>query len=98
MSEFEWDDAKNASNLQKHGISFEEAIHIFAGPVLTRTDHHHESGELRELSFGLLGGIVVLAVAHTDRNGKTRIISARKATAKERKAFHDYLEKALGRD
>lgn len=98
MGEFEWDEAKNASNRQKHGISFEEAILIFNGPVLTRTDVHHESGELRELSFGLLGGIVVLAVPHTDRNGRTRIISARKATARERKAFHDYLEKALGRD
>ena len=96
--EFEWDEAKNASNRQKHGISFEEAILIFNGPVLTRADVHHESGEVRELSFGLLGGIVVLAVAHTDRNGRKRIISARKATARERKAFHDYLEKALGRD
>jgi hypothetical protein len=98
MGEFEWDEAKNASNRQKHGISFEEAILIFNGPVLTRADVHHESGEVRELSFGLLGGIVVLAVAHTDRNGRTRIISARKATARERKAFHDYLEEALGRD
>ena len=98
MGEFEWDEAKNASNRQKHGISFEEAILIFNGPVLTRADVHHESGEVRELSFGLLCGIVVLAVAHTDRNGRTRIISARKATARERKAFHDYLEKALGRD
>ncbi len=96
MNEFEWDEAKNKSNRQKHGISFEEAAEIFNGPVLTRVDYYHESGEIRELSFGFFFDVVILAVAHTDRSGKIRIISARKATKNERKAFYDHLEKTIG--
>lgn len=94
--DYEWDDAKNASNFEKHGICFEEAIQIFDGAILSRGQFHEDSGEYRELSFGFLGGVVVLAVAHTDRNGATRIISARKATKPERRLFYDYLEKTLG--
>jgi uncharacterized protein len=94
MDGFEWDPEKNASNIQKHGLSFEEAASIFNGPVLTGPDDN--AGEYREKSFGLLGGSVVVCVVHTDRNGKIRIISARKATPKERKHFDDYLKKALG--
>jgi uncharacterized DUF497 family protein len=94
MDGFEWDPEKNASNLQKHGLSFEEAASIFNGPVLTGPD---ESGEeYREKSFGLLRGSVVICVIHTDQDGKTRIISARKATPNERKWFDDYLKRALG--
>jgi len=94
MNGFEWDPEKNASNLQKHGLSFEEAASIFDGPVLTGPDEY--VGEHREKSFGLLGGAVVVCVVHTDRNGKIRIISARKATPNERKHFDGYLKKALG--
>lgn len=93
---FEWDERKNASNLKKHGIRFEEAISIFEGPVLTAADERHDYGENREISIGLLEGVVVLSVAHTDRNGMTRIISARRASRPERKLFYEYLEKALG--
>jgi len=94
MDGFEWDPEKNASNIQKHRLSFEEAASIFSGPVLTGQDEN--AGEYREKSFGLLGGSVVVCVIHTDRNGKIRIISARKATPNERKHFDEYLKKALG--
>jgi uncharacterized protein len=94
MDGFEWDPEKNASNIQKHGLSFEEAASIFNGPVLTGPDEN--AGEYREKSFGLLGGSVVVCVVHTDRNGKARIISARKATPNERKHFDGYLRKTLG--
>lgn len=93
MDGFEWDPKKNAANIQKHGLSFEEAVSIFTGPVLTGPDEDAE--EDREKSFGLLGGLVVICVVHTDRNGKTRIISARKATSSERKYFDAYLKNAL---
>lgn len=93
---FEWDEAKDLENLRKHGISFAEAAEIFEGPVLTNVDDRFAYGEMREISMGFLGGIVVLHVSHTDRHGVTRIISARKATKKERRLFHAYLEKALG--
>jgi uncharacterized protein len=94
---YEWDEGKNASNFKKHGISFEEASTIFEGPVLTSVDEN-EDRELREISFGLLGATVVLAVVHTDRFGIVRIISARKANKNERKLYHVYLERALGGD
>jgi uncharacterized DUF497 family protein len=95
MSKFEWDEAKNLVNQRKHGISFEEASTIFDGPVLMAEDDGPYS-EVRERSFGLIGGAVVACVVHTDRDGVTRIISARKATPNERKHFHAYLKKALG--
>mgnify|MGYP000244665247 FL=1 len=93
---YEWDDGKNASNLEKHGIRFEEAVLIFDGPILSRGQYDQDNQEYRELSFGLISGVVVLAVVHTDRRGRTRIISGRKATKKERGLFYDYLEKTLG--
>lgn len=94
MAGFEWDEEKNLANRRKHGISFEEASAIFDGPVLSREDEH--LGEMRERSYGLLGANVVVCVVHTDRNGSTRIISARKATRNERKLFDAYLRKAAG--
>tara|TARA_R110000868_G_scaffold299570_2_gene559866 strand:- start:3682 stop:3966 length:285 start_codon:yes stop_codon:yes gene_type:complete len=92
MTKFEWDETKNLANQAKHRISFEEASLIFNGPVFSLEDTHHS--EVRERSYGLLGGTVVLCVIHTDRNGVIRIISARKATKGERKNFDVYLKKA----
>ncbi len=94
MDEFEWDPDKNAANMQKHGLSFEEAAAIFNGPVLTGPDD--SADEPREKGFGLVAGVVVVCVIHTGRNGKIRIISARRATANERKHFDVYLKKAPG--
>ena len=91
--EFEWDDAKAAANLEKHGIAFEEAARIFNGPVLTRIDDREEYGERREISLGRLAQEVILVVVHTDRNGVTRIISARLASRAERKLYHEHCEK-----
>jgi uncharacterized DUF497 family protein len=95
MSRFEWDQEKNLVNRHKHGISFEEASTIFDGPVLSLEDEGHQ-GEVRERSYGLIGGVVVACLIHTDRDGATRIISARKATMNERKLFDAYLKKAAG--
>ncbi|MGE0116464.1 MAG: BrnT family toxin [Dongiaceae bacterium] len=93
MIEFEWDNAKNTMNRSKHGISFEEAATIWDGPIVTGQDEAHHS-EVREISFGLIGGTTVACVVHTERNGKIRIISARKATNGERREFDAYLKKA----
>lgn len=94
MGAFEWDPDKDAKNRAKHGISFEEAATIFAGPILSYEDDDPD-GEVRERSYGLLNGTVVICVIHTVRGEATRIISARKATPRERKLFHDYLQKAI---
>lgn len=93
MPKFEWDPEKNARNLAKHGISLEEAATIFEGPVFTLTDED-PAEEMRERSYGLINGIAVLCVIHTDRGEVTRIISARKATKSERDLFNAYLKAA----
>lgn len=93
---FEWDTDKDAENRRKHGITFEEAVAIWEGPVLTWHDDRFEYGETRETSIGMLGAAAVLTVSHTDRDGLRRIISARKATKSERRDYHAYLERTLG--
>ena len=93
---FEWDDNKNTSNLLKHGITFEEASRIFDHPVLTRIDGRRDYGEIREVSYGMIAEFVVVTVVRTDRSGKKRIISARRAEKSERKNYYVYLEKTLG--
>ena len=85
---FEWDESKNQENIRKRKISFERAKTIFDGIVLTEIDDWDDYGEVREKSYGLMEGVVVVVVIHTDRNGKIRIISARKATKKERKDYY----------
>ena len=91
--EFEWDKNKNRQNLEKHGISFEEAQEIFYGVIFTFVDRRFEYGEIREISIGAIQGIVIVTVVHTERNNKIRLISARKATPKERRQYYEYLTK-----
>ncbi|MEH2318338.1 BrnT family toxin [Nostoc sp.] len=88
---FEWDKNKNQQNIQKHGISFEEATEIFDGIVFTSIDERYDYEEIREISIGSIQGVVIITAAHTDRNGKIRLISARKATPKERRTYYEYL-------
>ncbi len=85
---FEWDAGKAARNLAKHGVSFPEAALVFADPRrLTFTDTRHTT-EHRENTIGLIAGLVVVTVTHTDRSGVTRLISARPASRQERKRYH----------
>lgn len=93
---FAWDETKNRSNQKKHdGIAFEEAAHVFRDPFrLTRQDRI-EDGEERWQTIGVVHGVTVLLVAHTitedDDDGEPveviRIISARRATPRERKHY-----------
>ena len=89
--EIDWDPAKNEANLNKHGISFDEARHIFDGPVLTRVDDRQDYGEHRDISLGALSRHAVLVVIHTERGERIRLISARKVNRRERKVYHDHL-------
>ena len=89
---FEWDEAKAASNLAKHRVSFEVAARVFADPFLLTAQDRIENGEHRWQSIGMVDGYLVLLVAHTageDEDGTEiiRIISARKAEPKERKRY-----------
>ena len=86
--EFEWDADKAASNLDKHGVSFAEAMTVFGDPLeITIADPDHSESEFRFLSIGLSALGRLLVVAYTEREGRTRIISARKATSRERKQY-----------
>ncbi len=53
MGSLEWDKAKNAANIAKHGIDFEDAIRIFDGPVLEKADAREDYGEIRIIAFGV---------------------------------------------
>jgi len=86
---FEWDENKAAANLAKHGISFDMAARVFFDPMHFSTpDTKHDYGEQRINTTGSTDGILIATVTHTDRNGITRIISARHASRKERKKYH----------
>ncbi len=88
--EFEWDDEKSLSNRKKHGVSFHEAATVFGDPLaITFSDPDHSVGEHRFLTFGLSMRNRLLAVIHTERHGKTRIISARQATRYERTIYEN---------
>lgn len=93
---FEWDAEKNRLNIRKHGISFEQAARIFDGFTVSRVDDRYEYGEAREITLGLLSGVAVLVVIHTDRDGTCRIISARQANRNERKLYDKEIRKAFG--
>jgi len=86
---FEWDPVKAAQNLAKHQVTFEEAARAFADPQrLTSRDERH-TAEPRENTTGQVENLLVLTVTHTDRAGRTRIISARRASRNERKNYHE---------
>jgi uncharacterized DUF497 family protein len=87
---FEWDEGKNEHNLRKHGVTFEEASTIFADPLsVTIDDPQHSTREQRWVTVGHSAKHRVLVVVHTDRGGRTRIISARVATRHERKTYEE---------
>jgi uncharacterized DUF497 family protein len=88
--EFEWDPVKASRNQAKHGVEFSEAATVF-GDVLSRTfaDPDHSDDEDRFITIGLSDRGRVLIVSHTDRGERTRIISAREATRRERKAYEE---------
>jgi hypothetical protein len=89
---FEWDSRKSKANLQKHGLSFDEAKEIFFGKILTKQDSRNDYGEDRYISIGAIEENIAVVVVHTDRAEITRIISARLANKTERKTYYDYIK------
>ena len=91
--DFEWDPAKAASNLAKHGVRFELAASVLLDPLaLTVFDEAHSDFEERWFTLGLASDGKLLAVAHTysvtgPNNARARIISAREATRHERRQY-----------
>ena len=92
-AEFEWDTEKAESNLQKHGVSFEEAATAFFDPLsLTIPDPLHSSEENRFVTTGLSNRQRQVVVVHSEGDARIRIISARLATASERKRYESGIE------
>lgn len=87
--DFEWDEAKAAANLAKHGVSFEQARQGFDDPfAINFVDDRENYGEDRLILFGMVENRL-LVVAHTLRDDKVRIISAREAEPHERRRYHE---------
>ena len=83
---FEWDARKAASNLKKHRVSFDEAVTVFYHPLAaTFADPDHSQHESRLVTLGYSARGRLLAVCHVERGGAVRLISARRATPRERR-------------
>jgi uncharacterized DUF497 family protein len=86
---FEWDNAKAAANLAKHGVSFEQARQAFGDPfAIDFVDDREDCDEARLILFGMVENRL-LVVAHALRGDKVRIISAREAEPHERRKYHE---------
>ena len=88
---FEWDGRKAEINFRKHGVRFEEAALVFGDPFALSEQDRIENGEQRWQTIGMVGGCLLLLVAHTVRFEKgaeiVRIISARRVSRKERSRY-----------
>ncbi len=93
---FEWSKEKSRINLRKHGISFATATRVFDDPNYVTVQDREVDGEERWQTIGRVGDFTVLLVAHTvvDDEGDVvfRIISARRATARERRRYETYTD------
>jgi len=91
MLRFEWDPVKARTNQRKHGVAFEDAMHVFEDSYALFEPDTGSAGEVRWRALGRAGGVAVLLVAHTVReegeDEVVRLISARRATRKERRLY-----------
>lgn len=87
---FEWDKAKAAANAKKHGVTFEEASTVFGDPLaILLGDPDHSIAEHRYVLLGTSSRGRLLVVAHAERPPRTRLISARRATPRERRTYEE---------
>ena len=87
---FEWDSRKAKGNLEKHGVSFEEAVTVFGDPLsLNMLDPDHSVAESRYVILGLSGRYRLLVVCYVENGERTRIISARRPTRSETKDYEE---------
>ncbi len=90
--QFEWDAEKEKINIQKHGIDFDTAARVFSDENrLELYDEAHSCDERRYITVGMVEDVAyIVVVVYTERREAIRVISARKATAQERRAYYDY--------
>jgi uncharacterized protein len=88
--DYEWDEAKSASNREKHGVSFEEAATVFGDPLYVDFyDPDHSVDEHRYLIMGQSTAGRLLIVSYTEKDEVVRLISAREVTSSERRAYEE---------
>ncbi len=88
---FTWSERKRAINLREHGLDFVDAPRVFEGLTFTYEDDRFAYEEQRFVTLGLLAGVPV-SIAHTESEDEIRVISFRKATAREAKLFFSQVE------
>ncbi len=90
---FTWDARKAAKNQSKHGVAFEEAVTVFGDPDALEwedLEHSHQESRFKRLGISSLGRVLILVYTYwrmTDGKETFRIITARRASAKEREAY-----------
>ena len=96
---FTWADDKNRENIKKHGLSFQEAVLVFIDPylVLRYDETHSTAGEMRWKGIGVVGNDLLLAVVFKeDSENELRLISARKASKKEKEDYRENIGQIFG--
>ena len=96
---FTWSDDKNKENIKRHGLSFQEAVLVFIDPYLViRYDETHSTvGEMRWKGIGVVGNDLLLAVVFKeDTENELRLISARKASKKEKEDYRENIGQIFG--
>lgn len=96
---FEWDEAKNKQNIKKHGFDFAAATGLFTNelPFLVSLDIKEDYSEERWNGIGILKDILVVVVIFTEPGkDRIRIVSLRKASSQERKAYEKEIKNRLG--
>jgi uncharacterized DUF497 family protein len=89
--DIEWNDHKNSTNFDEHGLRFEDAALVFTSQTITFEDNRENYREIRYITLGLLAERVVILV-HTIRDNRIRIISMRKANEREKKIYYERLK------
>ena len=93
---FEWDENKRLSNLDKHGIDFEDAGRFFDADPICFEDRRRDYSERRFVAFGEIEGRLIITV-YTLREESIRVISMRKSNARERGLYDQYIQNRLGK-
>ena len=94
MIKFQWDPLKAVQNAQKHGITFAEASTVFGDTLaISIFDPDHSTDEVRFITIGSSSKGIPLLVSYTEHGDIIRIISARKLTRTERKAYENEIKR-----
>ncbi len=93
---FAWDESKNTANIRKHGFDFADAHLLFDHPLYTRADLSRDYGEERWVGVGMAHEQAAVIVFSQPTPNTIRVISLRKATRSERKAYEEKVQDELG--